>query len=98
MIHVSSWGFLSNHAHVLLCVARNPNMRLRDIASCVGITERATHRIVCELEEAGYLTRSRNGSRNEYEVHDHLPLRHDLDKETTVGELLAVVNNVNNKR
>ncbi len=66
-------------------------MRLRDIASCVGITERATHRIVCELERAGYLTRHRDGARNHYEVHEDLPLRHDLDKQVQIGDLLAVI-------
>ena len=91
MSFVSSWGFLTNHAHVLLCVSRDPHMRLRDIASCVGITERATHRIVCELEGAGYLTRQRDGARNHYEVHKDLPLRHDLDKDVQVGDLLAVI-------
>ena len=88
---MSSWGFLSNHAHVLLCVARDPEMRLRDIASCVGITERATHRIVCELEQGGYLTRHRNGARNQYEVHLDAPLPHDLESGTAVGELLDAV-------
>lgn len=91
MTPVSSWGFLTNHAHVLLCVARDPHMRLRDIAACVGITERATHRIICELEEAGYLTRDRDGARNHYEVHTDLPLRHDLDKKAQVGDLLAAI-------
>ena len=91
MSSVSCWGFLTNHAHVLLCVARNPQMRLRDIASCVGITERAAHRIVCELEQDGYLTRSRSGARNHYEVHRSLPLRHDLDGHVLVGDLLSLM-------
>jgi hypothetical protein len=97
MSYVSSWGFLTNHAHVLLCVARDPNMRLRDIAECVGITERATHRIVCELEEGGYLTRDREGARNHYEIHTDLPLRHDLNKGIQVGDLLAVLDSKNAK-
>lgn len=91
MSSMSSWGFLTNHAHVLVCVAKDPEMRLREIASCVGITERAAHRIVCELEEAGYLTKTRDGARNHYEVHSDLPLRHDLDGEAAVGNLLEVL-------
>jgi DNA-binding IclR family transcriptional regulator len=76
---------------VLLCVAREPGMRLRDIADCVGITERASHRIVCELEEAGYLTRRREGRRNVYDVHPQVPLPHQLERNATVGDLLAAV-------
>ena len=66
-------------------------MRLRDIAACVGITERAAHRIVCELETEGFLTRRREGRRNVYEVHPGVPLRHALERGATVGELLGAV-------
>jgi DNA-binding Lrp family transcriptional regulator len=66
-------------------------MRLRDVADCVGITERAAHRIVCELEEAGYLTRHRVGRRNVYEIHRELPLRHDLEREASVGDLVEAI-------
>ena len=79
---------LTNHAHVLVCVVRDQGMRLRDIADCVGITERAAHRIVCELEEAGYLSRAREGRRNVYRVNPDAPLTHDLDRGVAVGELL----------
>ena len=75
---------------MLLCVSRDPGMRLREIADCVGITERATHRIVCELESEGYLTRTRQGRRNVYEIHPELPLRHDLDRTATAGDLIAM--------
>jgi len=85
---VADWTFLTNHALALLCVAREPGMRIRDIAECVGITERAAHRIVCELEEAGYLSRQRLGRRNFYEVHPDAALRHPLEREHDVGELL----------
>ena len=84
-------AFLTNHAHVLLCVSRDPEMRLRDIAQCVGVTERATHRMVCELEQGGYLTRSRQGRRNMYEVHPGRPLPHPLERGATVEALLTVV-------
>ncbi|MDP8944046.1 MAG: MarR family winged helix-turn-helix transcriptional regulator [Actinomycetota bacterium] len=86
---MAEWGLLTNHGHVLLCVAREPGIRLRDIAQCAGITERATHRLVCELEEAGYLTRHRLGRRNFYEVHPEVSLRHPLERGHTLGELLA---------
>jgi hypothetical protein len=88
---MTSLTFLTNHALVLLCVANDPRMRLRDIASCVGITERATHRIVSELAEAGYLTRLRRGNRNQYQVHPDRPFRHPFRDDHQVGELLAVL-------
>ena len=90
MTSVSSLGMLTNHAHALLCVSRDPHMRLRDIADCIGITERATHRIVCELEDAGYLTRTRDGARNRYQIHGDKPLPHDLDAGVRVDDLLSV--------
>ena len=64
------WDFLTNHAHVLVCVARDPGIRLRDIAAAVGITERAAHRIVSELVDEGYVVRERQGRRNRYQVKD----------------------------
>ena len=85
------WDFLTNHAHVLVCVARDPGARLRDIASAVGITERAAHRIVSELVEEGYLVRERRGRRNHYEVKARLPLPHPLAEEREVGELLELL-------
>ena len=87
---LSDWAFLTNHALALLCVAGEPGMRIRDIAECVGITERAAHRIVSELEETGYLSRQRLGRRNFYEVHPDAPLRHPLEREHDVGELLRL--------
>ena len=88
---MGDWTFLTNHAHALLCVAREPGMRLRDIASCMGVTERAAQRIVAELCDEGYLTRHRVGRRNFYEVHPHVPLRHPLEDGVEVGEVLAVL-------
>jgi DNA-binding transcriptional ArsR family regulator len=88
---VPAWTFLTNHAHVLLCIARDPAARLRDVAEVVGITERAAQRIVAELEEAGYLTRTRDGRRNRYELHPSVPLRHPLEREHPIGELLDVL-------
>lgn len=86
-----SWGFLTNHAHVLVCVADDPGVRLRDIAAAVGITERAAHRIVAELVGEGYLLREREGRRNRYQVVEDLSLRHPLVEDRRVGELLQVL-------
>jgi DNA-binding MarR family transcriptional regulator len=84
-------GLLTNHGHVLVCVAREPGMTLREIAECVGVTERTSHTIVYELEKAGYLTRQREGRRNRYEVHPDAPLTHELERGASVGELVAVL-------
>jgi predicted transcriptional regulator len=85
------WDFLTNHAHVLVCVANDPGVRLRDIATAVGITERAAHRIVAELVAEGYVLRERNGRRNQYEIVAELPLRHPLVGQQRVGDLLEVL-------
>lgn len=85
------WTFLTNHAHVLLTIASDPEIRLRDVADRVGITERAAQRIVAELEEGGYLTRHREGRRNRYEIHPRLPLRHPIERHRHVGALLELI-------
>jgi DNA-binding transcriptional ArsR family regulator len=85
------WNLLTNHAHVLLCVAHDPGIRVRDIADAVGITERAAHRILSELVEEGYVKRERDGRRNRYEVRHELPLPHPLPQERQVGELLELL-------
>ncbi|HML99586.1 MAG TPA: winged helix-turn-helix domain-containing protein [Tepidiformaceae bacterium] len=85
------WTFLTNHAHVLLCIAADPGMRLRDVAEEVGITERAAQRIVADLVDAGYLTRTRIGRRNQYQVHPELPLRHPVEQARAVGDLLRLL-------
>lgn len=84
-----TWRFVTNHAHVLQCVSADPTVRLRDVAERVGITERAASQIVKDLEQAGYLTRTRVGRRNVYEVHPALPLRHPQHRHHTVGELIG---------
>jgi hypothetical protein len=83
------WRFVTNHAHVLAHIAAAPDARLRDIATTVGITERTAGQIVSELEQAGYLTKTRIGRRNRYEVHGELPLRHPEHRHHTVGELIG---------
>ena len=85
------WDFLTNHAHVLLCVAHDPGIRLRDIAAAVGITERAAHRILSQLVEEGYVLRERKGRRNRYQVVAGRPMRHPLVEQREVGELLEVL-------
>ncbi len=91
MVDVPDWTFLTNHAHVLLCIARDPGIRLRDVATRVGITERAAQRIVADLTAAGYLSATREGRRNRYQVHPTLPLRHPLERDHQIGAILAVL-------
>ena len=88
---MASWTFLTNYAHVLLCVARDPGIRHRDLAERVGITERATQRIVADLVEVGYLSFVKEGRRNRYQLHPDLPLRHPLEQDHRIGEILAVL-------
>jgi predicted transcriptional regulator len=85
------WTFLSNHAFVLLCIAREPGVRLREVANRVGITERAVQRIVVDLEEGGYLSHSCEGRRNRYELHLDRPLRHLVSSHREVNVLLNLI-------
>lgn len=87
----AGWTFLTNHAHVLLCLVENPEARMREVAARVGITERAVQRIVAELEEAGYLSRMREGRANRYRVHEDLFLRHPVEGHCTIAELIGMV-------
>lgn len=87
------WTFLSNHGHVLVCLARDPEARLRDVAGSVGITERAVQKIVSDLEAAGVVARVRDGRRNRYRLFTDRPLRHPIESHRTVGALLGMVLN-----
>lgn len=87
---MSGWTFLSHHAQVLICIARDPDTRLRDVAVEAGITERAVQAIVNDLVTEGYVERTRVGRRNHYVVHDHVPLRHPLQHDIDVGTLLRM--------
>ena len=87
----ASWTFLTNHAHVLLAISAESQIRIRDIATQVGITERAAHRIVADLEIAGYLKVAKIDRRNEYLVVRNLPLRHPAERHHRIGELLKVL-------
>lgn len=86
-----TWTFLTNHAHVLLALARRTDARLRDVADEVGITERAAQAIVHDLVEEGYLTRRRVGRRNQYTIDMRRPLRHPMEKRHKIGELLDLL-------
>lgn len=87
----AGWTFLTNHGHVLVCIAKNPRIRLREVAAKVGITERAVQRIVAELEATGYLEHERVGRRNHYRIHADLPLRHPLEDHLEVDAILSVL-------
>jgi len=86
-----SWTFLTNHAHVMVALSRDPDLRQRDLSYVVGITPGAVQRILDDLENAGYLRREKVGRRNHYEIIDRTPLRHPLEGQHTVGELLDML-------
>lgn len=87
---ITGWTFLTNHAHVLICLAQDPLARMREVARAVGVTERAVQRIVADLEAEGYLVRTRSGRRNRYEVNGDKHLRHPIEAHRPVAELLAL--------
>ena len=86
-----SWSFLTSHARVLLCIARDPGVRLRDIAASVGITERSAHAIVHDLADAGYVVKQKDGRRNRYQIQAHLPMPGAATGELAIGEVLALL-------
>jgi len=88
---VADWSFLTNHARVLLCIAHDPGVRLRDIAARTGVTERTAYGIVTDLTEAGYVVKHRDGRRNRYQIQAHLPLPETDSRERTIGEILALL-------
>lgn len=87
----STWTFLTNHSHVLLCIAANPEARMRDLASQVGITERAVQRIIDDLAAAGYLEIEREGRRNRYTIHGEFYLRHPVEQHCELAGLIGFV-------
>lgn len=87
----AGWTFLTNHARVLLCIARDPGVRLLDIAQRVGITERSAYGIVQDLADAGDIVKEKAGRRNRYRIRAHLPLREPTSRERTVGDILALL-------
>lgn len=93
-----SWTFLTNHSHVLLCLAADDSMRVRDLADKVGITERAVLKILSELEAGGVIARERDGRRNRYSLRLDAALRHDLEAHRTVGDLISAVHGGGRRR
>jgi DNA-binding MarR family transcriptional regulator len=97
---MTEWSFLTNHARVLLCIAHDPGVRLRDIATTVGITERSAYGIVTDLTESGYLVKQKeekDGRRNRYKIRAHLPLRDAIIRERTIGEVLDLLVDTNSR-
>ena len=88
---MADWSFLTNHARVLLCIAHDPGVRLRDIAARVGVTERSAYGIVSDLTQAGYVLKQKDGRRNRYQIQAHLPLPETDNRERTIGEILALL-------
>jgi|SRR6185437_494857 len=88
---MAEWSFLTNHARALVCIARDPGVRLREIADVLGVTERRAFGIVNDLTEAGYVVKDKDGRRNRYRIQIHLPLQRPIGREPTIGELLGVL-------
>ncbi len=87
----SGWTFLSNHTHVLICIIRNPSLRVRDLAALVGITDRAVQSIISDLEEGGYVSHERYGRCNRYKVRAALPMRHPIERHCLISSVLAPI-------
>jgi DNA-binding IclR family transcriptional regulator len=88
---VAEWSFLTNHARVLVCIAHDPGVRLRDIATALNITERTAYGIVTDLTAAGYVVKDKNGRRNRYQIQAHVPMREGVSRERTIGEVLELL-------
>ena len=95
---MESWSFLTNHARALICIANDPGLRLRDIATALGITERSAFGIVADLTDAGYVLKERDGRRNRYQIQKHVPLRDSISREAAIGEVLDVLVESNVRR
>ena len=95
---MAEWSFLTNHARVLMCIAHDPGIRLRDIASAVDVTERTAYGIVTDLTEGGYVVKEKDGRRNRYQIQAHVPLREPITRERTIGELLDVLLGTSSRR
>jgi hypothetical protein len=95
---VPEWSFLTNHARVLLCIAHDPGIRLRDIAHSLHITERTAYGIVTDLTEGGYVLKEKDGRRNRYQIQVHLPLRESIARKQTIGDVLEILVDTNRHR
>jgi hypothetical protein len=94
---VAAWSFLTNHGRALLCIARDPDVRVRDIAANLAITERRAHDIVTDLVDAGYIKKTKEGRRNRYEVQAHMPLPEPTSRERAIGDVLKLLGNSRRK-
>jgi hypothetical protein len=92
---MANWGFLTKHGRALVCIAHDPGVRLRDIATELDVTERSAYGIVNDLAEAGYVVKDKDGRRNRYQVQAHLPLREAIGREPTIGEVLELLVDTN---
>ena len=97
-LSVAVWSFFTNHARVLICIARDPGVRLRDLAATLGITERSAYGIVTDLVEAGYVVKDKEGRRNRYQVEEQLPLPESIGRERTIGDILGLLIDVDARR
>ncbi|HUY23333.1 MAG TPA: helix-turn-helix domain-containing protein [Acidimicrobiales bacterium] len=88
---MADWSFLTNHARVLICIAHDPRVRLRDIATTLGVTERRAYGMVTELVQAGYVVKEKDGRRNHYRIQSHLPLPETIGRARTIGEVLDIL-------
>jgi DNA-binding transcriptional ArsR family regulator len=88
---VAQWSFMTNHARALLCIAHDPGLRLRDMATALGVTERSAYAIVADLTEAGYVLKERDGRRNRYSIQEHMPLPDSTERQRTIGEMLHLL-------
>jgi hypothetical protein len=92
---MANWGFLTKHGRALVCIAHDPGVRLRDIATQLDVTERSAYGIVNDLAEAGYVVKDKDGRRNRYQVQAHLPLREAIGREPTIGQVLEILVDTN---
>ena len=95
---MGNWSFLTNHARALLVIAHDPDARLRDLAAALDVTERTAYGIVVDLTEAGYVAKEKDGRRNRYHIQAHLPLRDSISRERTIGEVLDLLVDTNQRR
>src|SRR5580700_7996761 len=95
---VESWSFLTKHGRALLCIARDPDVRLRDIAANLGITERRAYAIVFDLTREGYVVKTKDGRRNRYEIQAHMPLPEPDSRERAIGDVLELLGNSRSSR
>ena len=95
---MAEWSFFTNHARVLICIVRDPGLRLRDLGAALGVTERSAYGIVADLVDAGYVVKDKDGRRNRYRVEAQLPLPESIGRERTIGDVLALLVDADSRR